>query len=399
MAPGRCAPPNRGVFCPISFEGNMHKLHIYVHRKDFRKLNNSTQDQSIIVSLDYGNPRCKLTGSGRLFVVVNQLSRSSTEEIRQYMCQNSAGSDVSLFCTSDFIEHYGISKNMAVFLEQVSPNTIEKMVLSVSSEKAFEWANQKLFSTGLLINVCDQRVLVRKGDCFLTPYSSLFAKDCVFTMDMLYDICVRDCIPVRQGILSINTEILIIRQNDEDTDPLGSQEILVKPLLISDFTCGITNHDASDFLRHNPESAVSPSLSLLTLNFTCTDPMHSADADFLPAIPKYLVENVDEQCLIFMDEDLMAEFGLFEKCFVIVGVATKDPQGFGSDTNKNSRDLNDEKTSPDNIQIKQHVAVVTSNANVPSNSRCLLSPVLWHNIGGNCVAHEKKVSIKVCTGK
>ena len=110
---------------------------------------------------------------------------------------------LSLLCTPQFIEHYAFKVADLVYATYVNPFPISKLVLGAKTKEAFEWISATHnFTTGLVISVCQEQVIIQKGDVFLAPSSSFFkCNPC--------DLVVLDCEPLAKGVLTVTTEIVI----------------------------------------------------------------------------------------------------------------------------------------------------------------------------------------------
>ncbi len=150
-----------------------------------------------------------------------------------------------LLCSKTCLSHYGFTEEEYLYFHPTTVYPIERVVLAAKTDKSFEWAKSRLFTTGLLLSVCQNPILVRTGDAFLPPFCSLFANEESFTMDLLLDLTVLESSPLTQGILTVGTEIVVVKTdviNDTTSNVkskkgmhLESKKGAVTAVVLSDF--------------------------------------------------------------------------------------------------------------------------------------------------------------------
>ena len=174
----------------------------------------------------------------------------SSRKAANYVSGSPFGS-LTLMCTSSFLAHYGFSTSTTLYAVRVDPFPIDTVTLGVKSSETFEWLNKAdTFTTGLVVSVCQEKILVRKGDMFFAPESPMFDSDSGFTTSMLSDLVVLDCAPLTQGLLTVNTEMIVIRIPDEDNsvEPTAVEE--VSPVILSDFASCMQNFNGAFLHSH-----------------------------------------------------------------------------------------------------------------------------------------------------
>ena len=120
---------------------------------------------------------------------------------------------LSIFCTYAFLSRYGFIENKTYYVEMIRPSPLTKLTLATDNVQVFTWASSHIFSTGLLLNVCNQHnVIARTGDIFAIPYSELFEQDDEFSISFLTNLEVVETEPFYQGVVMVNTEILILNK-------------------------------------------------------------------------------------------------------------------------------------------------------------------------------------------
>ncbi|XP_078061978.1 peroxisomal ATPase PEX6, partial [Mustelus asterias] len=126
---------------------------------------------------------------------------------------------------------------LRVSLVQSVP-TLSKVVLGARSRASLCWAGSQNFANGLLLLTLQwQQILLRQGDAPTLPYHPLFGEDSAEVFGHLMELVVLECQPVLQGVLSINTSLLLTEFRDPSLLP-SSEFQSVRPLqslCVSDF--------------------------------------------------------------------------------------------------------------------------------------------------------------------
>ena len=159
---------------------------------------------------------------------------------------------LTLMCTGSFLARYGFSTSTELFAVRVEPFSIHSVTLGVKSQETFEWISKTgTFTTGLVVSVCQEKILIRKGDAFIAPDSPLFDSDSGFTTRMLSDLIILDCTPLRQGILTVNTEMIVIRiPGDDNSMQPTNVEDAAQPVILSDFASSMLSCNGSFLQSH-----------------------------------------------------------------------------------------------------------------------------------------------------
>ena len=139
------------------------------------------------------------------------------------------------------------------------------------SARCYNWAKNRLFSTGLLVSVCQQKVLVRSGDEFLAPVIPVFSSDEAYSLANYQDLIALECEPIKQGIISVNTSIVIteidesrqfnsraVNGTQENINESFRNELinpLPEPFILSEFASKLNNLSLKSVL--SSESNVS----------------------------------------------------------------------------------------------------------------------------------------------
>uniref|UniRef100_UPI00398F2AF8 peroxisomal ATPase PEX6-like n=1 Tax=Pristiophorus japonicus TaxID=55135 RepID=UPI00398F2AF8 len=152
-----------------------------------------------------------------------------------------------IYTSKLFPKHYGLWAEEAeaapgtgwlrVSLVKSVP-TLSKVVLGARSRASLRWASSQNFANGLLILSCQhQQVLLRQGDSPTVPYHPLFGEDSGLVLAHLLELVVLECQPVLQGVLTINTSLVLTDFREANQpQPSELQPLrLLQPLCVSDF--------------------------------------------------------------------------------------------------------------------------------------------------------------------
>eukprot|EP00061_Rhincodon_typus_P010547 g34915.t1 len=116
--------------------------------------------------------------------------------------------------------------------------TLTKVVLGARTRASLCWAGSHNFANGLLLLICQQhQILLRQGDVPIIPYHPLFGEDSSEVFTNLMDLVVLECQPVLQGVLSVNTSLVLTEFRESGQLPCTELQPfrLLQPLCVSDF--------------------------------------------------------------------------------------------------------------------------------------------------------------------
>ena len=163
---------------------------------------------------------------------------------------------LSLFVTEFFLNHYHIDKEQPVFLQYVPPLPLEKIILTTCDVRTYDNIVNSDFLPGLLEVIRSYSVLIRKNDVLLAP---------VMENDELYmttgghhvylNINCLDCQPFSQGLITSNTEIMIV--NAKINKPSSSSISVQQQISQLDISSDVIDNDddsliVSQFLANSP---------------------------------------------------------------------------------------------------------------------------------------------------
>lgn len=123
---------------------------------------------------------------------------------------------VVLSCGKEFLSHYQISIDNECFVRKIEVFPLQRIIIGISEEETYAWLNNVKFDKWLLERVHRYPILVRTNDIFLAPYPEDDAFTTKFDPAFYFDMLVLESCPLRQGTISIKTEIIFSYSKDKD---------------------------------------------------------------------------------------------------------------------------------------------------------------------------------------
>ncbi|KAJ8309182.1 hypothetical protein KUTeg_014056 [Tegillarca granosa] len=231
----------------------IHPLHLLLSEKDAKKLNISSGETVVFLSvttrkydIDASNPNTPFalevdtppkdsknesysffsTNSKRKSIIQSYTSEADEEIDINTEDEEDSDENITLYCSPDFLSHYQISPDENIYVKMTNIYPIQKLVIGVTDLSAFKWLKLAKFSTGLLTEVCSHEILIRSNDIFLASYPNMFLEDPSFRTSMYFDMHVLESCPLKTGKLTLNTQLiisLIEESDDDDNDAMKLQ--------------------------------------------------------------------------------------------------------------------------------------------------------------------------------
>uniref|UniRef100_A0A673Z4B7 Peroxisomal ATPase PEX6 n=1 Tax=Salmo trutta TaxID=8032 RepID=A0A673Z4B7_SALTR len=307
--------------CLDTFPTHLNPLHVLVIKSQFR----------------YAFPSCieptstllftsrKLQTLGKTAVL---LCAHSTEET------SGCGADgnnttLKLYTSKIFLKHYGLQDDIRGVVRSLSPFSIRKVVIGARTRQSFKWANSDKFSNGLLIlaSCQGQPLLARQGDSLSLPYHPLLGDDISQVQHFLFDLVVLECTPITQGMITINTTVVVTDCRDiaqhgalETSNALATRNLT--SLFVSDFAHYANSLGGGSSLLDNRQ-VLDSSLSAFLQALECRLDVRIVDIHRLYRQGRIvLVEKrdakIDLDSTIFVSKQLLLKLGLFNREWVVV---------------------------------------------------------------------------------
>ncbi|PRD32748.1 UNVERIFIED_CONTAM: Peroxisome assembly factor 2 [Trichonephila clavipes] len=178
--------------------------------------------------------------------------------------------DIPLYVTEDFLNHYSFSYGEKCYFKSVVCHILEKIVLGAKSTGSYAWFQDfkdLKRHNDLVVACCNKRFLCRQGDVLLVDPS----KDSNKVFSHL-DYVTLDCQPFRQGLITLNSSLVIVDLRDVSGVNERSGKHLVNSIdviSLSKYALGLINYTSSNFLGVRFPNTVSTAsyTSLNTMKF------------------------------------------------------------------------------------------------------------------------------------
>lgn len=230
----------RAKFARFNFEVDHNPLHLGISKSCSTQFFGDRLSSFTVVSLrlERDKPNKGDTKQPALFVCLRILE---DDLVRRSVTLNQVAElpdVIPLYATDIFHEHYKIPFEEDVFICPVKAFPLTKVVYGAKTKRCYDWAKNRVFSTGLLVSVCQQRVLARLHDSFLAPIIPVLNQDEAYSLQFYQDILTLECEPIVQGVISVNTSVIITDISSSDIDvvpqaPLSRQQNIGEELSFS----------------------------------------------------------------------------------------------------------------------------------------------------------------------
>lgn len=230
----------RAKFARFNFEVDHNPLHLGISKSCSTQFFGDRLSSFTVVSLrlERDKPNKGDTKQPALFVCLRILE---DDLVRKSVTLNQVAElpdVIPLYATDIFHEHYKIPFEEDVFICPVKAFPLTKVVYGAKTKRCYDWAKNRVFSTGLLVSVCQQRVLARLHDSFLAPIIPVLNQDEAYSLQFYQDILTLECEPIVQGVISVNTSVIITDLSSSDIDVvpqalLSRQQSIGEELAIS----------------------------------------------------------------------------------------------------------------------------------------------------------------------
>lgn len=261
------------TFSRFNFSVEHNALHLGISKSSSLLLLRENIDPYAIIALVPESKAGKHGTDRELFVCLQILSDDMVRKSVSLCQVSEVPNTVTLYSTEFFHKHYRLSDAEDVYIRCVKVFPLTKVIFGAKTAQCYEWAKNHVFSTGLLVSACQQKVLVRNGDQFLAPVIPVFHSDDAYNMSNYHDLVALECEPVMQGVITVNTSIVITqmdgsdddvqnrvgntaedRHNDERNNHAGVV-ILPEPRLVSEFALqlnDVENLSSLNNISHSP---------------------------------------------------------------------------------------------------------------------------------------------------
>jgi hypothetical protein len=241
---------------------------------------------------------------------------------------------LKIYCTDQFLRHYIFAQNSSFQFRPVVTVPLSKLTLGANSHAAYRWAEENTFCASLVVSVSKEKIMCRKGDLFVLPYTDLIEDA---TKKLLSDFLILDCEPVMQGHMTVNTALIITNlKKTMDMDRLSKTKhigkdivtppsAITKSLLFSDFLGSLRKPMV---FTNKSECSVADEESVVTL---------TPIVDNLMLQSSFRKNDCISFDLVLIPKSLLVRMGLFHDSLVFLSVTTPSVDISKSNVNRRSR--------------------------------------------------------------
>ncbi|XP_076879465.1 peroxisomal ATPase PEX6 [Brachyhypopomus gauderio] len=313
------------VFLLEQFPAHLNPLHVAVNKLQFTRIFSDCSEITYALLLSCVGTKTP-TKAGALVCahVANE------EEIAG--CAAGVNTDtLGLYVSNTFLRYYDVQEDTGGTARLLQPLPLSKIVIGARTKQSFKWASSDHFSSVLLILAsCHRRTLLaRQGDMLLLPYHPLLGDDTAQVYQYLSDLVVLECTPVTQGIITIDTSVVVSDSRDL-WQSHGAQECAINrssnmSLFVSDFAHYANSLSSSNSLFNNKLLANSGFTGFLQA-LECRLDVRVVDFAKLHRQVKFGLRagqdaEVDIDSTVFVSKSLLLKLGLFSGEWVISTLA------------------------------------------------------------------------------
>ncbi|GCB84752.1 hypothetical protein scyTo_0025471 [Scyliorhinus torazame] len=292
---------------------------------------------------------------------------------------------------------------------------LTKVVLGAHSRASLCWAGSQNFAHGLLTLTCQrQLILLRQGEVPIVPYHPLFGEDSGEVFGHLMELVVLECQPVLQGVLSVNTSLLLTEFKDPNQLPSNELQSVrpVQPLCVSDFAHYTSALWGAGFMLEG--KTLDSDMKTFLQALECRLEVTLADLSGLVENGKlhsravaYQPYGLDADNLLVLTKPSLQRLGLFNREWVLVSlldVATEKERGIQAEAEAgNCSGPGALGSSPDScLNVRLALVFVVEAADSArlelADNVAAISHALWFNISNGSPVPTSNGMLKLKVG-
>ncbi|XP_050951099.1 peroxisome assembly factor 2 [Labeo rohita] len=381
--------------CLDDFPSHIHPLHVLINKSQFTEKFPDYTGPTYALLLSLTDKRAP---SNRGFLVCAHVTPEEETNVNIPTC-------LAVYVSKSFLKHYGLKEHSPGTVRPQSLLPLKKIVIGARTKQSFKWASSEKFSNGLLIlaSCHGQTLLARQGDALLIPYHHLLGEEAAQVQQYLSDVMVLECTPVNQGMITVDTSVVVSDCRDLDmTNTNITSRLSASSLFVSDFAQYANSLSSGSSLLNSKVLDFSAFLQALE----CRLDVRVLDVSSLHkpgGILSRLEKNeaLDVDSCIFVNKSLLLKMGVFNGEWVIASVPTektkKTPPG-------QSPVLGDRESSwkiPFKKQGRVHLVAIKAFDTVKhqdmdvNDNVGFISPVQWFNLSDGMAVPVGNKTIKI----
>ncbi|XP_067272420.1 peroxisomal ATPase PEX6 [Pseudorasbora parva] len=376
--------------CLDDFPSHIHPLHVLINKSQFtQKFPDYTESSyALLFSLtDQHLP------SNRGFLVCAHITPEEETDVNNHTC-------LAVHASRCFLKHYGLKEHSLGTVRPQSLLPLKKLVLGARTKQSFKWASSEKFCNGLLVlaSCPGQTLLARQGDALLIPYHHSLGEEAA----QMSDVLVLECVPVSQGMITVDTSVLVSDCRDLDlTNTSITSRLPASSLFVSDFAQYAISLSSANSLLNSKVLDFSAFLQALE----CRLDIRVIDVSDLQKPGGILSrleldEGLDIDSTVFVSKSLLLKLGVFNGEWVIASVpadkAKKSPLAQSPVPGQCESSCKVPYKRPGRVHLAAVKAFDTVTQDMEGNDNVgLISAVQWFNLSGGMAVPVGNKAIKI----
>ncbi|KAK3562461.1 hypothetical protein QTP86_034579 [Hemibagrus guttatus] len=392
--------------CLDQFPHDLHPLQAVVHKLQLTRVFSNCTETSCALLLSFQETQ-SFTKSAVLVC-----AHIRAEELPDCTVHSNS-STLAIFVSKTFLSHYNLQEEKSGIARILQLLPLSKIVIGARTKQSFRWASSEEFSSFLLVlaSCPGQTLLVRKGDTLILPHHPLLGDKATLVRQYLSDLVVLDCAPLTQGMITVNTTVVVSDCRDilhghaalDSADSSITNRPSSVSLFVSDFAHYANNLGPGSSLLSNRLLFSSGFTEVLQALECRLDVQVTCDRAKLCRLAKLGIKigknaEVDMDSSIFVSKNLLLKLGLFNGEWVMAALG-KVKRFSGAEGAQSPPD-NESDTKPvarakGDGQLAKIVAFIKSSDMDVSDNTGFISPILWFNLSNGEEAPIGNKSLKI----
>lgn len=390
------------LVCLDQFPPDLHPLQAVVRKLELTQLFSNCTESScaLLLSCQETQPFSKSAVLVCAHVTADELPDSTR-------LRNT--STLTIYVSKPFLAHYSFQEEKLGIARVLQLLPLDKIVIGARTKQSFKWASSEEFSSFLLVlaSCPGQTVLVKRGDTLILPHHPLLGDKAHLVRQYLSDLVVLDCTPLTQGMITVNTTVVVSDCRDllHVHGALDSADVTVthRPssvsLFVSDFAHYANNLGPGSSLLSNRllfSSGFTEVLQALECRLDVQVTWDSAKLCRLANFGRNTGKNteVDMDSSIFVSKNLLLKLGLFNGEWVMAACGGVK-RGSGAEGAQSPQETVTVAKAKGDNQLAKIVTFLKSSDMDVSDNTGFISPVLWFNLSNGEAAPVGSKSLKI----
>ncbi|TSK53638.1 Peroxisome assembly factor 2 [Bagarius yarrelli] len=390
------------LLCLDQFPTDLHPLQVVVHKFQLTQVFSNLSETScaLLLSCQETQPFTKSPLLVSAHITSGELPDCTS---------HGENSTLAVYVSKTFLIHYCFQEGRTGIARILQPLPLHRIVLGARTKHSFRWASSEEFSSFLLVlaSCPGQTLLVRGGDPLILPHHPLLGDNATLVRQYLSDLIVLDCTPLTQGMITINTSVVVSDCRDllhghcasDVVDISVPNRLSTVSLFVSDFAHYANNLGPASSLLSNQLFFSSGFTEVLQALECRLDVQVICDRVKLCRLANCGMKigkntDVDMDSAIFVSKNLLLKLGLFNGEWV-TAASVNVKRCLGAEGAPSPTDTESGTKAKQDSQLAKIVAFIKfSDMNVSDNTG-FISPVLWFNLSNGEATPVGSKSLKI----